>query len=482
MAMGTSMTQNHLLQPAWADLDQIDLRILLKERIGGHGQLDSERDVGRDVFYLPQARDQCRVALRFKGTKIVAIEPGAAFDSGQWDSICNEIETSVLIGQQQVGRDLSFSAHRVEGSWRGERSGVQILPPPSDAPLANEGGDNPFILEFPIQEAGLWPITNHRRIREHRRLTLVLNLLLAGNIRFLPDRRRQFWANVNYGGAPDIKWVNEWYFADIGQIIIDELSPPASKALEVLKADKYYNEVRGLDGLGLRVPDDLDDLIYRYQRLPRPEREKFDRATYWMSMARRQWEDSMSASFTSLVSAVEALTAMGIKHHVYCSDCGKCCSHDVPGSTERFRAFFETYAPDPGLKKRRSEMYAMRSKILHGSDLMQLDQDRPFGWDPPGWNEYELNSELWSLTRIAARNWLRAQIIIMDRVSPLDSKGIVLEVHGVGIRDDALVYARGLAQRDRNESRPARPYLIERRGQRLIYSAEQLARASEPAQ
>jgi hypothetical protein len=248
----------------------------------------------------------------------------------------------------------------------------------------------------------------------------------------------------------------------------------------VLKADKCNQP--GLDGRGLRVPDDLDDLIYRYQRLPQPLREKFDRATYWMSMARRQWEDSMSASFTSLVSAVEALTEVGMKHHVYCSDCGKSRSHDVPGAAYKFRAFFETYAPDPGLRERRSKMYDMRSKISHGSDLMQLDQDRYVGWDPPGWNEYELNSELWSLTQIAARNWLRAQIIIVDRVSPLDSKGIALEIHSVWVRDDALGYARGLGQRDRNESRPALRYLVERRSQKSIYLSEQLAEASDTTQ
>ena len=67
----------------------------------------------------------------------------------------------------------------------------------------------------------------------------------------------------------------------------------------------------------------------------------------------------------------------------------------------------QKYTPDPGLRERRSKMYGLRSKILHGSDLMQLDQGRAFGWDPPWWNEREMNTELWSLMRIAARNWLR---------------------------------------------------------------------------
>jgi elongation factor G len=36
-----------------------------------------------------------------------------------------------------------------------------------------------------------------------------------------------------------------------------------------------------------------------------------------------------------------------------------------------------------------------------------IDEDRAFGWDPPGWGEKELHDELWSLTRTGVRNWLR---------------------------------------------------------------------------
>jgi hypothetical protein len=111
-----------------------------------------------------------------------------------------------------------------------------------------------------------------------------------------------------------------------------------------------------------------------------------------------------------VVSAVEALTSEGsTKHSVYCDKCKKSRTHDVPGATEKFRSFFEKYTPDPGLKERRSKMYGLRSKILHGSDLMQLDQGlgRAIGWDPPWWNEREMSRELWALMRTAARNWLR---------------------------------------------------------------------------
>jgi hypothetical protein len=401
------MAEN-LLRQSWSDLDQADLRLLLKERIGSPGQYDGDKN----VIHLPLAREQCRVSLTFNGSKIVAIEPGAAFDRNEWGRICAEIEGPILTGLGRVGRDFSFCTHQVAGSWRGERSGVQILPPPASAPRTHEGADNPFILEFPIRDACLWAITNQRRIREHRRLTLLLNLLLIGTTKFLPDRRRNFWACVNLSAEPaeepEFRWVQEWFFADVGEAVIEELSFSTGEKLEVIESEKYYKEVIGLDGRGLRVPDDLDESIYRYQNLRPTLQAKFDRAAYWLSMASRQWEDSMSASYASLVSAAEALTPDdGTTHYVYCLKCDKMCTHDVPGATEKFRSFFEKYTPDPGLKQLRSKMYGLRSKILHGSDLMQLDQGRAFGWDPPWWNEREMNWELWGLIRTAARNWLK---------------------------------------------------------------------------
>ena len=38
---------------------------------------------------------------------------------------------------------------------------------------------------------------------------------------------------------------------------------------------------------------------------------------------------------------------------------------------------------------------------------MQMDQHLAFGLDPPDFNEYELYSELSSITRLALRNWLK---------------------------------------------------------------------------
>jgi hypothetical protein len=392
---GNEIMAKNLLRESWSDLDQADLRLLLQERIGRPGQYDGDEN----VIHLPLAREKCRVSLTYKGAKIIAIEPGQAFDREEWDRICAEIEGPIMKGPLKVGRDISFNTKGVEGWWRGEQSGVQILPAPEKAPRASQGSDIPFILEFPIRDAGVWPtsnypITNQRRRRKHQKLTLLLNLLLEGTSRFLGERHRHFWVYVRCGDESKCEWSQEGYFADFGQIVIEKLSTPVGDKLEEIESEIYYKEATGLDGRGLRVPDDLDESICKYQSLPTALQAKFDRAAYWMGMASRQWADSMSASYASLVAAAEALTPEdGAKHSVYCVKCEKRITHDVPGATEKFRSFFERYTPDSGLG-RRGKMYDLRSKILHGSDLMQLDQGRAFGWDPPWWNEREMNWEL----------------------------------------------------------------------------------------
>jgi hypothetical protein len=155
------------------------------------------------------------------------------------------------------------------------------------------------------------------------------------------------------------------------------------------------------------LPADLDTQIMYYMKLPPVLQERFDRAAYWMSMASRQWEVSMSLSFTALVSAVEALTERGVQHKLHCADCDKVVSHETPGATERFRTFLSRYAAGTLERGRQSEIYDLRSGILHGSSLITLDFDLAHGWDPPWLNERQLHSDLWRVTSTALRNWLQ---------------------------------------------------------------------------
>jgi hypothetical protein len=272
----------NLVSETWNDLDSEELSILLRERFGhtlGQYHGDDPR------LYLPEAGAQSRIALTYEGSEIVAIEPGEAFDPAEWEQVSQEIERSILNGAPKTGRDYSFSSFPVQGSWRGQQSEVQILPAPESAP--REGAAHPFILEFPITGSDLPFITNHRRIREHRKLTLLLNLLLAGWTSCLSQRRESLWASVPpderkpwpnikwvqqlfhqrvvHAGCcllaklvrwpptpppfPNIKWVYEWYYAPLDPLVLDGPSPPAADRIEQIEPEEYYTRV-GNDGRG----------------------------------------------------------------------------------------------------------------------------------------------------------------------------------------------------------------------------------------
>jgi len=399
------MTYN-LLNKSWTNLDSFELRLLLNKRIGGPGQYNGLHNK-TEKLYLPLAGSSCKIGLTFHDKKIIAIEPGSTFDEAEWERVSEDIEKLLLFEPLKVGREYSFSSFRVQGSWRGDCSGVQILPPPNDAPRAHvEIADHPFILEFPIKGSGFSQITSHRRLREHRNLTLLLNVLLAGRMSLQPRRSDHFWARVPCDdNQPEIKWVEQFFFAKLGKTMLEELSAPSRKRLEEVESEEYYSNV-GHDGEGLHVPSDLDQSICTYTALSARNREKFDRATFWLDMASCQWNIAVSASFAALVSAIESLTERGNKHKIKCPDCGNPTQHEVPGATRRFKNFFGIHAPD-ATKKQLDDMYSLRSGILHGSDLIQLDQDLAFGWDPPWGKERELLMGLWGLTGVALRHWLK---------------------------------------------------------------------------
>jgi hypothetical protein len=78
------------------------LKLLLDKRIGGPGQFD-DRATNPNKFYLPLAGASCRVALAYRDKKIIAVEPGLAFDAAEWQKIATEIENAILAGLPKVG-------------------------------------------------------------------------------------------------------------------------------------------------------------------------------------------------------------------------------------------------------------------------------------------------------------------------------------------------------------------------------------------
>jgi hypothetical protein len=115
----------------------------------------------------------------------------------------------------------------------------------------------------------------------------------------------------------------------------------------------------------------------------------------------------MGASFVAMVSAIEALVESERGHQGQCNSCGEEFFHRTPGPTEAFRRFLATHVSGDQLKNQRNDMYALRSGLVHGSVLMELDDERHSVWDPAQDHQRELWSELFGITRIAIRRWLK---------------------------------------------------------------------------
>jgi len=283
---------SNLFKESWRDVDAAEIKCILKEVIGGTGQYEDHAN-GTSSFYLPQAGSTCLVILTFsKNKEVSTIRPGPAFDAAKWTRVTEEIEAT---GPFVVGRDFSFSGCRVHGAWRGERSGVQILPPPADAPVAPcEIAQHPFILEFPVIKSQHFSITNFRRQRERRNFTFLLNILLTGRTSMQPHRSRQFWAfePMHPENKWDVKWVQEFFSGNLGEMIRDTLSAPLAGRMEEANPDTYYAKLGRMVGQPLRVPADLDNALCCYQQLSPVNREKFGRACFWMDMASGQWGSS----------------------------------------------------------------------------------------------------------------------------------------------------------------------------------------------
>src|SRR5205814_10494075 len=140
-----------------------------------------------------------------------------------------------MAGQMSATASVQRSGHRVKGSWRGEHSGVQILPPPADAPSAPlEQADHPFILEFPLMVSSVDALTNYRRSRKHRDLTLLLNVLLIGGGKSMEFRPSSSWGHEGADFSQKLKWVTQGFFAPLGGYLIVQCSlPPDHQLVEL---------------------------------------------------------------------------------------------------------------------------------------------------------------------------------------------------------------------------------------------------------
>lgn len=305
-----------------------------------------------------------------------------------------------------IGNTILFSRYPVDG-YCTVGDAFQLLPAPPHAPRPRFSyADHPFLLEYKYNGSKNSSVDAIRFVNTRTELSLLLNVLLEGQIidRHL-NQLSHIWVLIKGGPSSNLR--SEYLqpgYSVCGLTAtreefsgIDELDPMNS-----IDPDKYYVRFAIQAGRSLQVPSDLNVSIERYYALDSEHRSRFLRACYWNHQANQIFHCSRSASYISLVNAIECLMDEPESHGV----CKECNREIKEGPTKMFRDFIEKYSPGVPLSIR-NELYQVRSKLSHGAVLLPLDMPGlTFGLDPKyleSRNQYSMMAKVVDYTMY---NWI----------------------------------------------------------------------------
>lgn len=294
----------------------------------------------------------------------------------------------------------------VKGAWK-YRESFQILPIPFTAPRPPFSyAEHPFLIEYCFPATANGHTSGERRVRELRRLELLLGCLLTARLRsdnFRTDGTHRWvmdFSSTNDGPRCAYQQLG-YYWSGLkphveGFSSIDELP-----SIQFVAASKYYVDFLPLSA-ELTLPDDLADSLDSFFALDADTQQRFLQACFWFNEADQS--RSMSASFINLIQAAEMLMPRAKAE----GRCPVCQKELKVGPTKLFQSFMDEYAPMlAGNDELRDHLYRIRSGLAHGyaSPFMQ-DMCLNGSLNPLAMKEMEYLNAARQAVRIAMRNWL----------------------------------------------------------------------------
>lgn len=284
----------------------------------------------------------------------------------------------------------------VNGIFRAPRDAFQLWPAPPEAPRPpGLIGDHPFLFQYPVPDG-----SRGNRIRAE--WLWFFNCVLIGHYRLPPVRARQMWVWRPEGGG--VGWTSEGYLipgytypSGPGFATFD--GPPIREVPE-----REYYARRGITfGDEFTIPDSFRDDVERYLSLEPRRREQILRAGRWLAASYAHWDEHASSWFIALVAAIEALMPTAPTR----DPCPACDRDRGPGPTARFREFIHHYASDLAEGPEATHLYAIRSALVHGGRMLELDAPPTFDPADIPIEELERLDQLSRIVRRVVVSWLR---------------------------------------------------------------------------
>lgn len=321
------------------------------------------------------------------------------------DVLALESQIAQVLEQENVtyfGRQVLFADCKIDGFYK-YKDVFQLLPLPSDAPLPTRGitqGGYPILLEYKFEgvpERGLHT-NNYFKQKRGRELSFLMCLITKidyGQVNF----GSQVWVTkFTEGQQQTSQYVHEGYLYNLKT---DNEFTTVNLLTELPKipTNKYFFEGNSFDD-DFALPDIFDILCEKYFGLNQKQQQIFQRACYWFQISAKIFNVSLSASFSNLVTAIEALSNEIDLELAECKSCGNIEYRP----TKQFKDFIEKHSV--GLKRKQIDnFYTKRSDLSHGKlvfsfDLQGISALHSTFEDQDYWRE------LRSVARTVILNWL----------------------------------------------------------------------------
>jgi hypothetical protein len=356
--------------------------------------------VAKDEFTFPAAHAYV-LKLKLRDGHVVKITAGELLSKEELHELLEQVEADLNDERiAEYGVEILFADRPVVGGFRFGSLPMQILPPPPEAPRpTNAGeGEHPFVLEYPMRAHRTPELRLKRRYNNAVKWARILNALLYGSIGWYSSPRpRQMWVTKSGDIEGPSFRANKAYCFPARRILTNELSEQTA-LLPVVPADAYFGGPRSRAQADLPmdtffIPDNLDQLVAAFLRLDSARQRQFLRCANSIYIARELWDVSVSSYFLACVQAIETLVGRSKENR-----------------TEHVKKFIDKYCVTADTDRSIvNDLYKVRSDIVHGSYLFQLDATPGFFNAAASSQELETFGPALTLAKNGLRKWLLSQ-------------------------------------------------------------------------
>jgi hypothetical protein len=385
--------------------DDREIEPILSYASGGGARLLSR---GRVEFCLADPEDTLYATVSFKRGSITKITPGPALMSKAAQDFLLEKaanETANIHGIFTAQRVL-FSERKLTGHYVWQDR-FQIDPCPTSAPIgtglnwfgqtdfnqvgeAPDGPPYPFTLLVHVADSPNPLLRSSRSMHDLDTFQHLLTLLVSGHIRTFDRVGERVWTLTRRENGIENHLLHPGFTTG------DETASATTPA-PFYQGDDYYNHLWCRDS-EIFLPPSIEQDIEAFHLLDAEEARKFRRAMYWYALGIRNRKEA-ALSTVAFSTAIECLLP-----NLSRPRCTVCKSELGRGPTHLFKAHLNRYGTVPeSLHKQRSELYAVRSALVHGSFASSVDT----GMFSVGGDTFDQDILLELVTRRSLLNWLR---------------------------------------------------------------------------